>query len=276
MTESSETVVTSRQTDKVKDSVVRMIKYMRSNSNDNLELEVRVGQFTTENDFQSGYSFDHLKLINRMLQRLQKNTEHPELKSRWTMEPKYMMMRCEYDGGLRKTCRPSFPEEYMIKKRVGKIDVLTDRQYHLRFSLSRESKVELTKNHQFYEMVKQKPPLSVRYVYRANFTETVPALSGKSEDDYVFNWEIAKVSDSASNKKKSTEQPASYHCELELKTKLLPIEDKDEENQKNSLLADLIISRGRSLLGTTYIESSQPPSFRILPTAKLTLLTKDV
>jgi hypothetical protein len=263
----------NRNMDKVKESVMRMLKYMRSNSEENLELEVRVGQFTTENDFQSGYLHDHLKLINRMLQRLQHNTEHTELKKTWTMEPKYMMMRCEYAQGLRKTCRPSFPEEYMMKKRIGRIDVLTDRQYHLRFSLSKETKVDLTKNHPMYETVKQKPPNSVRYIYRANFTEKVPALSGKAEDDVEFNWEIAKVSESASNKKKSTESPATYHCEIELKTKLLPIADQEEENQRNSLLADLIISRARSLLGTTYIENQ---TFRILPPAKLTVLTKDV
>jgi len=263
----------SEPVDKVKQSVIRMIKHLRQNSTKDMELEIRVGQFTSENDFQSGYAHEHLKLINRMLQRLQKNTEHNELKHKWSMEPKYMMMRCEYPQGLRKTCRPSFPEEYLIKKRIGKIDVLTDRQYHLRFSLSEEQKIEITKNDSLYETVKQHPPLSVRYMQRANFVEKVPCPSGNPANLIEFKWEIAKVSSSASNKKKSTELPCTYHCEIELKTKLFPIQDPEEEDLKNSLLADLIIARAKSLLGTTYIENQ---TFTNLPPAKLTILTKDV
>jgi hypothetical protein len=264
----------TRPVDRVRESVVRMIQYMRNNHGENLELEVRVGQFTTDNNFQPGYTHEHLKVINRLLQRMQKNTEHHEMKQTWSMEDKYMVMRCEYDKGVRKTCRPKFPEEYMVKKRVGKIDMITDRQYHLRFSLSRETNIQLTRNHHLYETVKRNPPKSVRYLLRASFTENVPAASGNPEDDFCFQWDISKVSDPASNKKKSTEAPCTYHCEIEVKTKLLPLDDKEKEHQQDCLLADLLIARARAFLGTTYLQTNQEP--RSLPPAKLVILTKDV
>jgi len=260
--------------DRVRESVLRMIQYMRTNHGENLELEVRVGQFTTDNQFHPGYTHEHLKVINRLLQRMQHNTEHETMKQHWSMEDKYMVMRCEYDKGVRKTCRPTFPETYMVKKRVGKIDMITDRQYHLRFSLSRETAIQLTRNHHLYDTVKRNPPKSVRYLLRASFVEKVPSLSGDSADDFSFQWDISKVSDTASNKKKSTESPCTYHCEIEVKTKLLPLADKEKEHQQDCLLADLLIARSKALLGTTYLQKDQPP--RSLPPAKLVILTKDV
>lgn len=262
------------QTDQLKQALIRMIQHIRDNPDKNIELEVRVGQFTSENNFKAGYSHEHLKLIYRMLQRLTKNTKHEELKKTWTKEPEYMMMRCEYPDDLRKTCRPPFPEEYMIKKKYEKIDVLTDRQYHLRFSLSDEQKNDITKNPTLYESIKQNPPTSVRYIYKHCFQEIVPACTDikdakdtgntkdakdTKEETIIFHWEISKVSDPAPNKKKSTETPCTYHCELELKTKLLPIQNETEAMLKNTLLADLILSRAKALLGTTYIVVLQPP-----------------
>ena len=305
---------------------------MRENSQKNLELEVRIGQFTSENDFISGYSAEFMSLITRMLKRLQKNTE--VLKSTWKMvEPKYTMLRCEFDRGLRKTARPNFEEEYITKKRIGKIDILTDRQYHLRISLSEETKVDMVKSHPMYEVVKKQAPKSLRYIQRASFLEVIPAIhpsctcGGQIDPEryflknvasalkkpnfdkaelmalfergldqiqkhrltveksplpfticencsIVFQWDISKVSAEAPTKKKSTENPCTYHCEIELKTKLFPIEDKTVQAQQNALIADLLIARGRALLGTSVLDSNHQP--QPLPPAKLLLINKDV
>jgi hypothetical protein len=264
----------NKQVNPVKESLMRMLKYMRNNSQENLELEVRVGQFSNESEFQSGYTREHLQIIPRLLARLQKNTEHPELKKFWTSEPKYMLMRLQFDNDLRRTIRPSFPADFVVKKRIGKLDILTDRQYHLRVSLSRENTIEITKAHPMYDTVTKHPPKSVRYIYRAVFTEKVPSVSGHDDENYTFNWEISKVSNSAGNKKKSTETECFYHCELELCTKLSPIANTEEETEKNSLLADLILARAKALLGTTYYDNTN--SLKKIPDSRLTLLTKDI
>lgn len=271
--ESKTPVVAKVRADPVHEAFVRMLKYARENHQENLEFEVRVGQFNNESEFLSGYTHDHVKLINRLMQRLQKNTTHDELKQTWHMSEKFVVMRCEYDKGIRKTCRPNFPEEYMMKKRVGKLDLMTNRQYHLRASLSKESPIDVQQPG--YEYLKKSAPNSMRYISRASFLETVPYVGSHSNElpSIVFQYDISKVSESASTKKKCTESPCTYHCEIELKTKLIPIQDKNIENQHNSLIADLILARACALLGTSYLDSNQV--LQPLPRAKLLLINKD-
>jgi len=260
-----------KSVDEVQESVVRMLQHIRENHKDDLELELRVGKFTSENEFVSGYTHDHMDLINRLLQRLKKNTEHSDYKKTWTMEPKYLMMRCQFAKNIRKTCRPSYREEFLMKKLVGKIDIHTDRQYHLRASLIKEIQIDC--NQSQYEYLKKTAPISVRYIQRASFQEVVPYIGSQDLKEIVFQYDISKVSEAAPTKKKCTEIPCTYHCELELKTKLIPIPDKKVETQQNYLIADMLISRARALLGTSHLDSEKV--LRPLPPAKLLVINKD-
>lgn len=293
--------------DRVREALCRMVQYVRQHNAENLEFEVRLGQFTVDNEFEPGYRHEHLQVVSRLRSRLENNTKHPSMASHWKIvEPMYLMIRCEYDGGVRKTCRnrdkgQPETEEYMLKRRMGKVDILTDRPYHFRASVSRETKLNITPAHHMYKTVTQNPPKSLRYVMRASFLETVPALPGvflgtEGNLPFAFQWDISKVSESGVTKRQATEGHCSYHCEFELRNKLLSIDDKDTESQLNNLLVDLIVARIRALAGSYIIEksaltlpptgtsastektipSSSPPLAIPLPPAQLSLLVKDV
>ena len=288
--------------DRVREALCRMVQYLRRNHAENLEFEIRLGQFTVDNEFEPGYRHEHLQVVSRLRTRLENNTKHPSLSSCWKMtEPMYLMIRCEYDGGVRKTCRnrdkdQPETEEYMLKRRMGKVDILTDRPYHFRASVSRETKLNITPAHHMYKTVTQNPPKSLRYVMRASFLETVPALPGvflgtDGNLPFAFQWDISKVSESGVTKRQATEGHCSYHCEFELRNKLLPIDDKETESQLNNLLVELVVARIRALAGSHIIEksaltlptaetSAAAPEKAIpstpLPPAQLSLLIKDV
>ena len=258
--------------DPVKQNILTMLKFMRTHHKENLELEIRVGQFNSSNEFHPGYTQEHRQLSKKLAIRMEKNSQHPTLSQTWEMVPKYIMMRCEYEQGVRKTCIPGRNEEFMTKKRVGKLDLTTDRQYQIRLALSRETKVNLTKGHHMYERVKRGPPISVRYLQRGSFMEK---LSGPHGNEFCFQWDISKVSTEAPNKNRATKHPCSYHCEVELKSKLKPLADKVTEQEEDLWLADHILARARVLLGTHYKETPEAPA-SLLPAAKFFILTKDV
>ncbi len=270
--------------DRVRDALHRMVKYVRSkNQAENLEFEIRLGQFTAANDFEPGFRHEHMEVVSRLRSRIQKNTQ--AMPSIWTeVEPMYTMIRCEYDGNIRKTCRirnkVAESAEYILKRRAGKVDILTDRPYHIRATVSRETKLNITPTHHMYKTVTQNPPKSVRYVTRASFLETIPSIPGfflGTEDNkpIAFQWDISKVSESGANKQQATNDPCSYHCEFELRNKLITIEDPEKENQLNLLLVDLIISRIRALVGSHLLDKATS-SLTPLPPAQLSLLVKDV
>jgi hypothetical protein len=267
---------------------------MRKNHTQNLEFEIRVGQFTSENEFEPGFRHEHIAMVSRLRSRIEKNTE--SLPTWSILEPMYMMMRCEFDGGIRKTCRQKpqegiATEEYMMKQRIGKVDIMTDRPYHFRASVSRETKLNMTSSHHMYKTVTQSPPKSIRYVLRASFIEAIPTIPGvfmgtRNNEPYSFQWDISKVSESGTTKKNAAEGQCSYHCEFELRNTLVPVEDKDVETQLNNTLVDLLIARIRAVSGSYIIEKSAlqlPPeqantvSLSVpLPPARLSLLVRDV
>lgn len=301
---------TFESNDRVREALCRMVQYLRKNHAENLEFEIRLGQFTTDNEFEPGYRHEHLSVVSRLRHRIEANTRDPRLSSQWkSAEPMYLMMRCEYDGGVRKTCRnrekdQPDTEEYILKRRMGKVDILSDRPYHFRASVSRETKLNITPAHHLYKTVTQNPPKSVRYVLRASFLETVPAIEGTTlgtehNQPFVFQWDISKVSDSGVTKKQATEGQCVYHCEFELRNKLVPVDDKEKEHQLNNLVVDLVVARMRALSGSHIIEKSVlslPPqqtlpatekaisssassdavTYLPLPPAQLSLLVKDV
>jgi len=246
--------------DRVRESVIKMVRYIRAHPTESLELEARVGKFTSEHEFVAGYPTELIPLVTKLLSRLSKSAQVEA--TRWQSIPKYQMIRAFHDKGLRQTCRPGHEAEFTLKQLVGKLDLMTDRDYHLRVSLCKETTVEMTKHHPMYDTVTKKPPVSVRYVLRASFLETVTP-------EIVFQWDISKTSPEAPNKIKAAESPCFYHCEVELKTKLTPMEDKVAEKTQDELITELLLTRAQSFLGTTFWSQGQ---LLPLPPPKLVII----
>ncbi len=254
---------------KVKDAIVRTIQFLRNNKDDDIELEVRVGQYTSENEFISGYTAEHQKLVSRMIKRFQKSCEMNGERWRAESEKPISMMRSEYEKGIRMTSIPNRPTKYDMKQRIINLDIMTDRQFHLRTSLSKENKVDTATEN----ACKTQEPKSIRLMQRMTFYETVPGYG--DFPTVVFAFDITKVSGNGRTKIESTKGDASYHCELELKTKLLPLEDKAKEASQDSLIGDMIIARARALLGTSYMDGASG-ILRPLPPPELILINKDL
>ncbi|NBQ59405.1 MAG: hypothetical protein EBU32_13735, partial [Opitutaceae bacterium] len=129
--------------------------------------------------------------------------------------------------------------------------------------------------------------------------ETVPVgpwagavLGTEGNQPFAFQWDISKVSESGQTKKQATNEPCSYHCEFELRNKLVPVEDKQLEQQLNHLLVDLVLARIRTMAGSYIIEKTPgraaastpeekgatlpPPVLVPLPPARLSPLAKNL
>lgn len=116
-----------------------------------------------------------------------------------------------------------------------------------------------------YKEVTQDAPLSMRYIRRASFIETLAGPAGT----FVFQWDISKVSDATATKKQAAENACTYHVEFELKSKITPIQDKALEAEHDRILVRLVIARIRKLCGSHYIEDG---THKPLEPARLTLL----
>lgn len=261
--------------DPVRASVLRMVKYTRAKT-EQLELEVRVGKFDSTNKFTPGFDMIHRDLFTRLLTRFKNNVKHrghPALKGHvWTGDDEsYVFIRCEYPHGLRQTCRPPNDQEFTTKKQIGKIDFSSDRQYQIRFCLSKETNVVMNAEHPAYATVQRGKPNSFRFVRRHSFVETVPALQ-PGIPELQFQWDLSKVSPSAPTKKNAANGPCRYHCEIELKTPLTSLGNTEWDAQHDELVTDMLLSRARRVLGTSYIQNQQHTS---IPLAQLFIIKKD-
>lgn len=260
--------------DPVRASVLKMVKYTRSQQ-EPLELEIRVGQFDASNKFTPGFETAHRELLGRLAKRFTnnvKNVGHPDLRGHiWTSEKPYLFTRCEYPHGLRQTCRPPNDQTFNKKKQIGKIDFSSDRQYQIRFCLSKETDVVMNEDHPAYATVQRGAPNSLRFVQRQSFVETIPPLQ-PHVPVLKFQWDLSKVSPSAPTKKNATNVPCRYHCEIELITPLTTLGSEQLDNQHDELVTDMLLSRARAVLGTSYIQNQQHTS---LPLAQLFILKKE-
>jgi hypothetical protein len=254
--------ITMSEDSSVNAAVVRQLEYMRAHPDEPLELEARVVVFSNDADCKVGYA--DFAVARKLVSRLEYNAKEVP---NWSSVPSYQMVRGEHDQGIRQTCRPPAPDVFQQKNGVSRVDMVTDREYHLRVALAKELPVDAKKQVE----LRTKAPKSVRLMHRASFIEEVPALS-VSALPLTFQWDISKVSDPAPTKKECTDKPCRYHCEVELKTKLSPLQDKELERAQNELIASLFLDRARALLGTHY--QSSPDSLVALPPAKLVLLHK--
>jgi hypothetical protein len=254
--------------DPVLTAVVKMVAYVRDNPQNDIELELRIGQFVSSGTFFPGYQHQNRPVVKRLLSRL---TTTCEKKTQWTGKKQYVFIRAEYPQGIRQTCIPKHTDKTLtMKKRLGKIDISTDRVYDLRFSLCRETCVQPKNDHAIYEMVRKNKPESVRVMQRASFVETVPFSKSSS---IQLQYDISKVSEQSNSKMSCTKNPCSYHCEIELVSQLQPLKDKDQESKENEYIARVMLSRGKALLGSyTIVADTSVP----LPPPKLFLLNNDM
>ena len=252
--------------DNVLSSVCKMVQYVREHHNEDIELELRIGQFTVNGEFFPGYQYQNRSVISRLIQRMEKNCESM---GEWENNKQYMFIRAEYPNSVRQTCVPNSPKVFTLKKRLGKVDISTDRIYDVRFSLCKETPIRLASNHAIHEMVKRDKPLSVRMIQRASFIETIKMGSSS----FKVQYDISKVSRQSNSKMTCTQHPCTYHCEIELIDSLTPMSDKLEEKRQNEFIAMSLISRGRALLGTHTITENGLMS---LPQPKLFVLNNDI
>jgi hypothetical protein len=285
-----------------RDSLLSLIKHMRAVPSEHLELEVRVGQVSANNTFVAGYANEHRNLITKLSDRLQHNVTHSPLSSplgytyEWTAGPDLLILRCEYENGLRRSIIPNQPPEYQLKKRLGKVDLVTDRPYHLRWALSEEKPVVMDSTYKDYNMVKKNPPKTFRYYQRKSFFETVtvPADLGPGSEDlqFRFRYDLSRVSPLGKNKKECTEAPYRFHCEVEL-VSTLPVtasqpspEQREWTDYYDGVLADLFLQRAKAVLGTHFTkpasgslqQTSVPDSTWVakrLPPVRLVLHSKE-
>lgn len=256
----------------IRDKIVSMIRIARITRDDRkkCELEIRVGQYTTDtHEFQPGYTADHAQVVTRLLTRLQNNSTH--MKQTWEMQMPYIMVRAEYDG-IRQTSRPPFADEFTSKKALHQLNVLTERPYHLRVALNEETDIDMTPKHPMYDKVAKQPPNGVRIIQRATFIErcVIPGenFGGSDPLELSFGWDISKVSESKPDKEQAANSRYTYHCEVELLTRLVSLASKTVEEAQNGIIADMMWARGCALLGTTLYKTGEP-----LPSSKFSILS---
>ncbi len=224
--------------DPVFNALYDLVSYVRNHNSENLELEIRVGLFGQDNTFNPGYS--HVALMRRMMIRLENNCS--KLKN-WTHLGEIQYLNSEFPNNIRKRTAPQTKPIIIEKKNIAKIDLSSTRIMGLRVSLSSEIPVIDLKR---VTECEKNDPISLRIVRRASFIEKI------SFDNFSvsFQYDISKVSSAARNKIECTKTPATYHCEIELKDKLLKIGNEEEEQRQNKLIAFTFLNNAKVFLGT--------------------------
>jgi hypothetical protein len=252
----------------VKDGVMQILQYMRVHSQEPLEFEVRVGRYDDAGEFLAGYDDSATLLVDRMVKRLKSSVEQDH--TRWRMLDVDNMLRADYGQGIRHTAHQNQEQQYVQKSTVdtkwSTMDVLChNRPMWLRFRLAREDPIDLTRRPDLQALLKQKAPLSVRYIRRQSFLETVMV----GEEKVVFRYDISKVSASGKTKLEATNGPSRYHVELELVSKLHTWSEKEQETKQNMAVADAFLDRAKALLGSFVVDGVN--RFALLP-AQLSML----
>jgi mRNA capping enzyme, beta chain len=221
-------------------SITEFVAYMRSKNSENLELEIRVGSFASDQTFHPGYS--HVPLMRRMTKRLETNCS--KLNS-WTALPQISFLSGEYLNNIRKRVAPQQIPIIIQKRKLAKIDISSDRLMGLRVSLSEEIPVAASKL--LDAQNKEQEPIQVRCIYRASFQQKIHF---NNKFSVLVQYDISKVSTGAPNKLECTKTPAQYHCEVELKDKLIKLGNPDEERIQNQCIAYALLQCAKTFLGT--------------------------
>ena len=257
--------------DPVIDGLVGRLRYCRSRPDEHLELESRVGQFDSSLSFQAGFHDDHRNIIESLQSALKQNTEKHQ--DRWQTQPGGMLMHMFYHNNLRRTLlfSTSPPQNvYIVKHKLGELNIHTDRPYHLRFSLKGETPADMTPGHSngFHTAVERQAPQSVQIGSRHSFIECV--TSPVHGWQVRFRYDLTKLTPPGRNKMEAMKHQCRWHCEIELVSPLAPLSDKGEERLQDQWIAKLWLARSCVLLGTHYVNSEGAQC--ALPTPKLKVI----
>jgi hypothetical protein len=242
--------------------LIEMLQYIRTqpNGGQHLELELRIGQFQPKTDgFVAGYAEKHKSVINRLLTRLRENATQDPL--RWVAMPQVTMVRAHYDDSMRKTCCPDLQKtEYQLKRPLSSIMMESlNREYDVRINLSLDTLIDGNKgeNKALLQRINTSKPRGVRYIQRASFMFTEPRLLlGENQSPFRLQFDISKASAVAADKKQATQQETRYHCEVELATRLASLDNAEQEQEENRIMARHILAAGKALLGSSLLGST--------------------
>lgn len=251
--------------DDVAKSIAAFVQYMRT-SPDHLELEIRVGEFMSDHSFVAGYDMRHIDVVKRLRTVLSAATK-ASAPNKWSVKISnqtmvkntygqlrriYTLSNEDTDDGDEKTKVAN--ELVQHKQRVSCVDVYTDRPYHLRCQLSRETNVK-------DPVDLSQVPDSVQLVQRFSVCETIDM----GTTPLVVQWDISKVTPSARTKKEACDLPCRYHCEVELVTRVHPLGNQQLETDQNNFIAKTLLSRASWLLGTHSGDTAlSPPKLLVL------------
>lgn len=241
------------------------------------EFEVRVGEFVSgemdgEEDikggggyhFKAGWDHAHFQGLSHLLESLRKQCEKNP--ARWQSENKIMFLKNDYGDNVLKIIESNKPSEPIVvrkTKNIRRIDIQTDRPYHVRVSLSREERLHVTENHPLYNKLNKEAPLSVRVGVRESFEETVR----HEQYGWIVQWkyDITKMSPPGKTKEECARQQCRWHCEIELLTNLSSLSSKEEEVIQEEWVARMLLNRMKVILGTHVRTSEKDPMIRLLP-----------
>jgi hypothetical protein len=215
---------------------------MRSKNSEHLELEIRLGTFSQDHHFTPGFHHTQRQIIQKALDRFR--TNGTKLKD-WTTLPELNYIVSEYGDNIRTIVNPGSPLKTQKKKKLVTLDLTTDRSHGFRICLSEEMDLTEHTHPDIFTMIKKQAPLSVRFVQRASFLTRIPM----DTSDLRVQYDISKVSTGA-NKLECTKQPASYHCEIELKGHLHKLGNEEQEVYDNQFIANQLLCYAKALLGS--------------------------
>ena len=241
-----------------------MLELQRSQNSNTVELEIRIGLFNEGNVFIPGYN--NITPIKRLIARLKNNGQQ---KNNWTTLDPVQFMDAIF-GDVRKRIIPGNAPILCVKKKISTLDIGSDRIFGFRVSLSDEKvptvddivrafpKKTLTSMQECLKELSNEPPALIRYAQRQSFVQKIDFKNG-----FVVNlrYDISKVS-CAKSKMDLTRTPASYHCEIELLDKLFKFGNIEEERQQSKMIAYVMLSQAKALLGT---HKNQAEVYEVLP-----------
>ncbi len=248
----------------VRNSVEHMLQYVRSHSHENLELEIRIGQFDERGQFKAGYAEEDAIAVKRLETSLKVKVDQA---SNWKAVPPVKMLKADFGNHLQQVAfEHGVGTIYQYKTTVETRDVFAhNRPLSFRIRLSKEDRVDLSKKPDVHALVKQTQPLSVRLCLRHSFTETMTLGS----EEVMVRYDITRTTLPCKTKIEAFKAAAIFQVELELVSKLRPWSDKTVESDQNRLVAQALLARAVALLGSFTVENDQrrallPPRIALL------------
>jgi hypothetical protein len=237
----------SRREDSLRTRLAYLVKQFRARTD--LELELRLGQFSAEGRFTPGFTHDHIQVVQRLLKRFHFMSQHHS--AQWTTHPQHVYVRSFYENNIRHTHSPSSTVQAVESKtKLTSLDIGTSRPYQLRCCLSQEQALttHAATTATTTATTPPQPPLRVQLAQRASFTELVPT----TETQYIqIRYDITKTSPYCLTKAECTSKQCVYHFEMELvKQEVVAPTFAHSQEQENDYIVELLLTRACTMLGT--------------------------